>query len=383
MPRKFIQFIRMLILVSFLLAGWSHPGMADDLPEAAYISGFVGHPQRFSLSCESRSAADWAAYWGVYIDEAEFLTGLPRSDNPDAGFVGNVNDRWGYVPPNSYGVHADPVAELLQAYGLEADAQRGLEWDDLRAEIAAGRPVIVWIIGQMWPGSPQTYTASDGHTTTVASFEHTMTLIGYDASTVQVVDSYSGWTQTYALASFLASWRTLGNMAVTGFLGGGRQVTEPSSSGESYSVQQGDYLMDLAQRFNTTWTELATLNNLAHPYTIHPGQILLLPGSPEMMDPPVGPAPAPIEPFPSPEPAEETTLEYVVHLPMVYHMQPASEPVEAEQEGGEIPETYTVQPGEYLTEIAERFGLDWQELAELNEISYPYVIYADQVLRLR
>jgi LysM repeat protein len=274
------------------------------------------------------------------------------------------------------------VAELLKEYGLQADARRDMSWDELRAEIAADRPVIVWIIGQMWPGSPLSYTASDGHTTTVAAFEHTMILTGYDASTVQVVDASSGWTQTYPLGSFLASWETLGNMAVIGFLEGEPQPEEPSGGEESYSVQPGDYLMDLARRFNTTWENLANLNNLGYPYTIHPGQILLLPGSPENMDPPQeDQAPPPSEPAPAP--AEELNRDYVVHLPVIYGVQPAVDQVEEEQDEEATPEAYTVQPGEYLVELAERFGLDWQELAELNGINYPYVIYAGQELRLR
>jgi LysM repeat protein/uncharacterized protein YvpB len=378
---KIISAARILILLSLLLAGWSLPVKADDLPEAAYVSGLYGHAQGFMLSCESRSAVDWAAYWGVHIGEAEFLMSLPRSDNPDAGFVGNANDAWGNVPPRSYGVHADPVAELLQAYGLQADAQRGLEWDDLRAEIAAGRPVIVWVIGQMWPGSPISYTASDGHTTTVASFEHTMILIGYDASTVTVVDAYSGWTQTYPLDSFLTSWSTLDNMTVTGFLEGGRQSASSSGTAGSYSVQQGDYLVELARRFNTTWTELAKLNRLGFPYTIHPGQILLLPGSPENMEAPQeNQTPPPVEAAPAP--VEDLTIEYEVLLPIIYRMQPIAEPVDEEQHEQAIGEIYIVQPGEYLVELARRFGMDWQEMAELNGIEYPYVIYAGQELRL-
>jgi LysM repeat protein/uncharacterized protein YvpB len=381
MLRIFMPFARIMILMTLLLTGFSYPGRAQELPEAAYVSGVVGHAQRFVLSCESRSAADWAAYWGVHIDESDFLMNLPRSDNPDAGFVGNANDAWGYVPPYSYGVHADPVAELLQEYGLRADAQRGLQWDDLRAEIAAGRPVIVWIIGQMWPGSPRSYTASDGHTTTVASFEHTMILTGYNASSVQIVDASSGWTQTYPLGSFLASWSTLDNMAVTGFLEDGHQPATSPAAGEGYTVQHGDYLMALARRFNTTWTELAALNKLTYPYTIHPGQIILLPGSPEKAQAPQeDQAPPPVM-TPS-APSEAITAEWIVHLPVIYRTQPVIKPAKVEKDEPALPETYIVQPGEYLVELAQRFGYDWQELAELNGIIYPYVIYPGQQLRL-
>ena len=184
------------------------------LPESTYIVGLVGHAQSYSLSCESRSAADWAAYWGKPVSESEFLNRLPHSDNPDLGFVGDPNGYWGSTPPYAYGVHARPVAALLQEYGLNASARQGLSWDDLREEIAAGRPVIVWVIGQMWGGTAVDYTASDGEIIKVAAFEHTMILVGYDPNYVQVVDPSTGWAYHYQVGAFLQSWEVLGRMAV-------------------------------------------------------------------------------------------------------------------------------------------------------------------------
>lgn len=43
-----------------------------------------------------------------------------------------------------------------------------------------------------------------------------------------------------------------------------------------YRVEEGDYLADIAERYGTTWRELAELNGIAAPYTIYPGDILLL-----------------------------------------------------------------------------------------------------------
>lgn len=256
------------------------------LPEAAFISGVVGHAQSYSLSCESRSAVDWAAYWGVNISEWEFLSRLPVTDNPDTGFVGFYNDLWGSIPPASYGVHAQPVADLLGKYGLIAKARQGLAWDDLSSEIADGRPVIVWIIGQMWSGTPIAYTASDGHETKVAYFEHTMILIGYDPTYVYLIDAYSGANMVFYTSTFLDSWSVLGNMAVTG-QGPASPPTptvpapEPNRNsnpqGGTYTVQRGDYLIALAEQFGTTWQELARINAIAYPYTIFPGQVLALP----------------------------------------------------------------------------------------------------------
>jgi uncharacterized protein YvpB len=238
----------------------------NSLPNTAYITGVVGHAQGYSLSCESRSAADWAAFWGVSLGEEEFLNALPRADDPDEGFVGEPDDTWGFIPPKGYGVHAGPVAVTLQGFGLEAEAYRELGWDDLRQEIDAGRPVIVWVIGQMWGGNAVRYEAPDGSTSTVAPYEHTMILTGYSPETVQVVDAYTGQYQSYGLKTFLKSWGVLGNMAILGSAGPAHDAeTSPPVGVESYTVQPGEYLVELAERFGTTWQDLAELNSIGYP----------------------------------------------------------------------------------------------------------------------
>lgn len=189
----------------------STPG--TPLPERIYIEGVIGRSQALPLSCESRSAADWAGFFGIPIDELDFQSRLPSSDNPMIGFVGNPNDLPGRLPPRSYGVYSPPVAELLRAYGLNAHAHLGMTWVQAQGEVAAGRPVIAWVIGDVQYGNPRSYTASDGQMVTVAYFEHTVILIGYTHDTVTVVDG--GLEYSPPLARFLASWAVLGNMAVT------------------------------------------------------------------------------------------------------------------------------------------------------------------------
>ncbi len=184
-------------------------------PKRAIIQGLVGRAQTWNLSCESRSAVDLAEFWGLKIPEKKFLKNLPRADNPDFGFVGRPNDVWGALPPASYGVHAAPVAETLRLFGLDAQAHTGMDWDALQAEIAAGRPVIVWVIGQMERGTPVYFQAKDGTTARVARFEHTMILYGYDPGKVYVIDAFSGQKQVYTVKTFKASWKVLGRMAVT------------------------------------------------------------------------------------------------------------------------------------------------------------------------
>jgi subtilisin-like proprotein convertase family protein/uncharacterized protein YvpB len=188
-----------------------------NLPSSASVSGMSGQDQHLKLDCESRSAVDWANHFGFSIDEFDFLNHLPKSDDPDAGFVGDPNGIWGNIPPNDYGVHAPPVANLLRNYGLTASSFKSLTLDDLRAEIASDHPVIVWIIGDAFRnlvnGTPHYYTASStGNTSIVSPFEHTVILVGYSPSSVTVLNG-ARFTDV-ELAQFLDSWSALDFMAV-------------------------------------------------------------------------------------------------------------------------------------------------------------------------
>ncbi|MEE4195410.1 MAG: hypothetical protein V2J07_09450, partial [Anaerolineae bacterium] len=136
-------------------------------PSSYLISPIYGERQAYDLSCESRSAVDWAAYYGLQILEADFQFNLPFSDNPDFGFVGVTTGKWGQVPPYDYGVHAAPVAELLREYGLPAVAEKNMDLDQLKDIIAQNHPVIAWVIGNVVGGVPHTYTDSQGNPVTV------------------------------------------------------------------------------------------------------------------------------------------------------------------------------------------------------------------------
>jgi LysM repeat protein len=45
----------------------------------------------------------------------------------------------------------------------------------------------------------------------------------------------------------------------------------------AYTVQKGDTLFNISQKFNIDWTTLATLNNLKSPFTLKVGQIINIP----------------------------------------------------------------------------------------------------------
>jgi uncharacterized protein YvpB len=188
------------------------PSPTPTLPPSAALEGLVGHKQSLALSCEASSAVDWASYFGTEIEEGQFFAGLPADDNPELGFVGDVNGSWGQIPPDDYGVHARPIAQRLREYGLNAKHLRHMTLEELKSEITAGRPVIVWVVGHVKRGTPVPYTSSSGEQTTVAKFEHTVIVTGYTETKITVVDG----ARVYSIyeGEFMKSWDVLENQAV-------------------------------------------------------------------------------------------------------------------------------------------------------------------------
>jgi len=181
------------------------------IPESVYLKISV-NPKFYYLGCEAAAAVDLAGYYDVLLYQSDFQSALPISDNPDLGFVGDVNGPWGQVPPYAYGVHAVPVATLLQQYGVDVEGGKGYTLEQVKEKIAAGHPVIVWIIGNMYGGVPAEYTDSKGNTTIVAAYEHVVILTGYDSDSVRFANN--GKFYEVPNEVFLNSWKVLGNMAV-------------------------------------------------------------------------------------------------------------------------------------------------------------------------
>lgn len=183
-----------------------------EIPMSASVGSLKGSPQLYTLDCEAQAAVDWAKFFGVSIDELDFIDDMPRSDDPETGFVGDINGAMGQLPPNSYGIHAAPVADMLKDYGVPAVAKKDWTYSGIKQEIASGRPVIAWIVNLPFEIDAQEYTASNGNTSTVARFEHTWIIIGYNASTVTVVDS--NWTYNVNISTFMERWEALGKQAI-------------------------------------------------------------------------------------------------------------------------------------------------------------------------
>ena len=130
----------------------------------------------------------------------------------------------------------------------------------------------------------------------------------------------------------------------------------PPASGNSYVVQAGDSLYQIARRFGVTVQALIAANAITDPQRIYPGTILTIPGATDA--PPPQPTSTPTSPPSTPTPAPSAT--------------PA--PPDSGQK------TYTVQSGDSLYLIARRFGVTVQALALVNQLNNWWRIYPGQVL---
>ena len=108
-----------------------------------------------------------------------------------------------------------------------------------------------------------------------------------------------------------------------------------SSSSVVYTVVRGDTLSEIAARYNTTVSKLVTDNNISNPNLIYPGQRIVIS----------------VDTIPS-----------------------------LGNECGKI--LYTIRRGDTLSEIAARYDTTVNEIATLNNISNPNLIYAGNIIRV-
>lgn len=181
------------------------------LPTSTKIADMPVYAQQHHLSCEYSATRAALARWGIQISEATFIAAIGPNQNPHLGFRGDIDGTWGWI--NDYGIYAEPIARFLKTKGVNTK----LLWNgvtSVKEELSYGRPVVVWIIGGMWSGTPIESQAG-GVGFTLAADEHAMTLYGYDANGVYAANPGSGTYAYYSWAAFTTSWSVLGNMAMS------------------------------------------------------------------------------------------------------------------------------------------------------------------------
>jgi nucleoid-associated protein YgaU len=156
--------------------------------------------------------------------------------------------------------------------------------------------------------------------------------------------------------------------------------TDSEKSGTSsskYTVQKGDHLWKIAENHYQSgykWVDIAKANNLKNPSILIAGQELVMPElvkenevvAQNNIDPPV----APEHPTPPTAPSAPTTTSE-------NSTTPGQQVINAD--------TYMTVQGDSLWKIAVRAygdGYRWPEIAKLNNLKNPNIIFVNQTLKL-
>ncbi len=176
----------------------------------------IGRQTR-ALNCEFQTASDLAWYHGRPFtwEEIYNYVGHDVGGNPHKGFVGrSIDDKPGQLYPMGYGVYAEPIARAFAQLGLEAKVfyNQSREW--LMAQLADGRPVMVWATNDMTIRPVATWVTADGTTAKGVPGEHTYLAVGYDSRGVWLIDPWDGRRSHFAWETFIASWSLLDRMSL-------------------------------------------------------------------------------------------------------------------------------------------------------------------------
>jgi len=186
------------------------PSQGEPLPDPKSL-GVPLYRQSHSLSCEAASASMVAAFFGLSLSEQEVIEALPRHENPNLGYRGNIDGATGSL--EDYGVHAAPLQKTLTTLGLRVRAlEGGLE--GIHSALNAGHPLIAWITYNLWEQSPVELGLSDGTTVKVVPYEHAVVIEGYTTDGLWALDPYDGEREFLPWADFERSWGYLDYMAL-------------------------------------------------------------------------------------------------------------------------------------------------------------------------
>lgn len=203
-----IFWLGMLVLGTF---GTVSTVKAQALPDEVILKDFPVFAQWYNLSCEYSSTRMMTAYWHREINDTQFINLIAFDPNPHLGYRGNINGPFGGTW--DYGIYAEPIALALEKQGFEHKLL-GNGVESLKEELALGRPVQVWVIAGMGWGNPF-HASHEGLTFVLAGGEHSVVAYGYDTNGIYIADPAYGGRAYYDWDTFLSSWSSLDQMAMS------------------------------------------------------------------------------------------------------------------------------------------------------------------------
>lgn len=146
----------------------------------------------------------------------------------------------------------------------------------------------------------------------------------------------------------------------------------------TYTVQAGDTLSGIADKFGTTYQVLAAINGIGDPNTIWPGQVLKVTGSPSPSNTYYVQNGDTLSGIASQFGTTVSALATANHIYNPNIIGVGQKIIIPSGTAG----VYTIKSGDTLAGIASQFGTTWQALQAKNGIANPNVIYVGQTIRV-
>lgn len=149
----------------------------------------------------------------------------------------------------------------------------------------------------------------------------------------------------------------------------------------TYTVQSGDTLSGIADKFGTTYQIIAAINGIGDPNQIWPGQVLKVTGTASQESTYYVQAGDTLSSIATKFGTTVSNLVSINHISNPNVIYVGQKIYVGEATHGQS-NAYTVQSGDTLSGIAAKFGTTWQDLAQKNRLANPNVIYVGQTLTI-
>lgn len=212
MQPRMLSVVQPLVFLLSVTVALILPITVAAAPASAMLKGVPVTGQVWSLSCEYAATSAATAYYGKKITQQTFHEAIGNHLNPHKGFRGDIAGAWGGTA--NYGVYAEPILEVLHDWGFKNSYIFYGGTETLKQEVASGHPVVVWLAGTYKPSERIVRIDEGGARFSLIRYEHAVTVVGYDATGVTVMDPGPARTSRLSWGTFDLAWSQLDRMSL-------------------------------------------------------------------------------------------------------------------------------------------------------------------------
>ncbi|CAJ1188596.1 C39 family peptidase [Companilactobacillus nantensis] len=160
--------------------------------DSDWISGVPLIAQRPELpnGCEITAVTMMLQYAGAKVDKMQMAREMPRSSDPNYGYIGQPWDQTGIT------IFPSALMNLVEKYAGTAKDLTGQNFDAIKYQINIGHPVVTWHTLYGFP-------------------YHALVVTGYDSNYVYYNDCWTDQTLQMGINQFINNWNTQKRRAIS------------------------------------------------------------------------------------------------------------------------------------------------------------------------